>query len=188
MCFIALSLNPFLDYESTGKSYISFLFCTETYSECGWQSVSIRIYTFTITIFEKDKEQKWCLAGMTPLGCLCYNTGRYMNQCVGERLKPLKLCPRAHQGLADNSQAICAPFPAGPNLRCNFCSCQSFFLSPRLFCKNTSCSEGSLPFINSETERSRAGRGTKRRERQGIKSSPNKPSFLCKLELEVSVK
>lgn len=165
--------------------FCSVLKHTQNVGDKGYQSAFAHLPS---PYLRRIKNKSSVFAGMTPLGCLRYNRRRYINQCIRERLKPLKLCPRAHQGLADNSQAICAPFPAGPNLRCNFCSCQSFFLSPRLFCKNTSCSEGSLPFINSETERSRAGRGTKRSERQGIKSSPNKPSFLCKLELEACVK
>jgi hypothetical protein len=75
---------------------------------------------------------------------------------VEERVKPLKCSPQAHQGLVGNLQAICIPLPAGLNLRHNFFSCQSLFLSQRPFCKNTSCSQGFLTFRNSRTESNNA--------------------------------
>lgn len=86
-----------------------------------------------------------------------------------------------------------SPFPAGLNLRCNFCSCQSLFLSHRPFCKNISCSEGFLTFINSGIERDYAGEVEgfscrKKNERQGIKPVLNKHFFQHKLELEVHVR
>lgn len=116
---------------------------------------------------------------------------------VEERLQPLKFSPQAHQGLVDNLQAICIPFPVGLNLRCNFCSCQSLFLSHRPFCKNTSCSEGFLTFINSAIERDYAGGvegfywgfgGRAGDKKKGIKSALNMHFFQHKVELEALVR
>lgn len=123
----------------------------------GWQGHELAFAHSPSPYLRRIENKGGVFAEMTPLECLCYNRGRYMNACAGERPEPLRHVHKLIRGLQIIHRQFVSPFPARPNLTCNFCSCQSLFLSPRPFCKNTSCSEAALPFIYSETERSRAG-------------------------------
>lgn len=170
-------------------------FCSETYSQCmgGWQRLSIAIYTFTITVLEKDREQVVFLQGWFLLGVCVITEEGTQTGVLGKDWSLLNFVLELIGDLQIIHRQFVSPFPEGPNLRCNFCSCQSFFLSPRPFCKNPSCSEESFPFINSETERRRAGRGLLLRWKEeeweaGNQVFPNKPSFQWELELEVYVR
>lgn len=90
------------------------------------------------------------LAGILFLGCFCVLGKGTIRACL---LKKDGSLLNFLLWLIRDLWIICrqfvSPFPAGLHLTCNFCSCQSLFLSLRPFCKNMSCSEGFLTFINS---------------------------------------
>ena len=130
-------------------------------------------------------------SGTISLGCLCVIAKGDTGTCLLKKESLLNFLLRLIWDFWIICRQFVFPFPAGLNLRCDFCSCQSLFLSHRPFCKDTSCSEGFHTFTNSGIDRNQSRRlllERKGNERQGIRPVLNKHFFQCKLKLEAHVR
>lgn len=155
MCFYSIKPNLFFILQ-THQSELIYLFNSALHMEHYWHMIKTINWHLHVSCYHiwQGLEAKVVFSGTISLGCLCVIAKGDTGTCLLKKdWSLLNFLLRLIWDLWIICRQFVSPFPAGLNLRCDFCSCQSLFLSHRPFCKDTSCSEGFHTFTNSGIDR-----------------------------------